>query len=326
MSIPIERIELQDGWVLTCRGKGGGDLRLSDISVARENLLCRVVGSDNVFHPITDKSGFVSSPKHESSRRKVSPIIDAEDEPTVLNDILELILSAKAHGNWVAGVGDLKDASHFKGVPYPLNGLPLSDDLKTQIDLWQTSAISDFELLQTAIREVSKQIQVHKEIEESGVTPKFEQEPAVKPFNPSVDPTLLFLDIKKLTLCLHEFGFRIEKEHPTIFDPVFEGSASIEVKNVSITLKVEIKKENVVRQGDEVPVPVLQLARYEVGIEQLQLEFMDTGADWLLNSVLNGLSLQITNIVQDNLKEQLETQVSHRLLLLVLVIDFAACM
>lgn len=310
MSIPIERIELQDGWVLTCRGKDGGDLRLSDISVARENLLCRVAGSsDNVFHPITGKSSYVCAPKHESPRHKVSPIIDTEGEPTVLNDIFDLILSAKSHGNWVAGMGDLKDASHFDGVPYPLNGLPLSNDLKMQIDLWQTSAISDFELLQTAIREVSKQIQLHKDLEESGATLK--PKPAVQTFNPSVDPTLLFLDIKKLTLCLHEFGFRIEKECPTIFDPVFEGSASIQVKNVSITLKVEIKKENVLRQGNEVPVPVLQLAKYEVGIEHLQLEFMDTGADWLLNSVLNGLSLQITTIVQDNLKDQLETQVQN---------------
>lgn len=311
MSIPIEKIELQDGWLLTCRGKGGGDLRLSDISVARENLLCRVVGSDNVFHPTTGKSSYVGASNHESPRHKVSPIVDAEEESTVLNDILDLIISAKSHGNWVAGVGNLKDASHFEGVPYPLNDLPMSDDLQTQIDLWQTSAISDFELLQTAIREVSKQIQVHKELEESGATPKLKPKPAVKPFNPSVDPTLLFLDIKKLTLCLHEFGFRIEKERPTIFDPVFEGSASITVKNVSITLKVEIKKENVLRQGREVPVPVLQLAQYEVGIEQLQLEFIDTGADWLLNSVLKGLSLQITNIVQDNLKEQLETQVGQ---------------
>src|SRR6056300_1910338 len=33
MSIPIERRELEGGWVLSCRGKQGGDLRLSDISM-----------------------------------------------------------------------------------------------------------------------------------------------------------------------------------------------------------------------------------------------------------------------------------------------------
>ena len=31
MSIPVERRELADGWVLTCRGKDGGDLTLSDV-------------------------------------------------------------------------------------------------------------------------------------------------------------------------------------------------------------------------------------------------------------------------------------------------------
>ena len=54
MSIPIEKRELQDGWVLTCRSKDGGDLLLSDVSVLRENLLLSVLGSENVFHPIND--------------------------------------------------------------------------------------------------------------------------------------------------------------------------------------------------------------------------------------------------------------------------------
>ena len=41
MSIPIEKRDLGDGWVLTCRGEDGGDLRLSDVSIKRENLTCQ---------------------------------------------------------------------------------------------------------------------------------------------------------------------------------------------------------------------------------------------------------------------------------------------
>jgi len=177
--------------------------------------------------------------------------------------------------------------------------------------LWQTSAISDFELLETAIREVSYQIQLQKEREENGFevplqTPK--QTP--KHFNPRMDPTVLFLDIKNLTLRLDDFGFRVEKGKPlTIFDPVFEGCGSITVSNVSITLKVEVKKERVFRSGLETPIPVLQLAKFEVGLEKLKLEFMETGADWILNAVLKGFSHKITEIVQDNLKEQIVKQV-----------------
>ena len=177
--------------------------------------------------------------------------------------------------------------------------------------MWQTSAISDFELLETAIREVSYQIQLQKESEENGTE---SSPPTSKPnanqFNPKLDPTVLFLDIKNLTLRLEEFGFRVEKGEPlTIFDPVFEGVGSITVKNVSITLKLEVKKERVFRSGLETPRPVLQLAKFDVQLEKLKLEFMETGADWILNAVLKGFSHQITEIVQDSLREEIVKQV-----------------
>ena len=182
-----------------------------------------------------------------------------------------------------------------------------------KIDLWQSGAISDFELLETTIREVSQQIKMQKEREEDG---KFEPLPPkrTKRFNPKVDPTVLCLDIKNLTLLLNDFGFRVEKGEPlTIFDPVFEGCGSITVKNVSITLKVEIQRDRVFRDGLETPRPVLRLSKFEVGLEKLKLEFMETGADWLLNAVLKGFSHKITEIVEENLKEQIVNQV-HTLL------------
>lgn len=102
----------------------------------------------------------------------------------------------------------------------------------------------------------------------------------------------------------------MEKGEPlTIFDPVFEGSGSITVKNVSIALKVEVKKERVFRDGIETPRPVLQASLHEIRLEKLKLELRDSGADWILNAVLKGFSHQITEIVRENLKEQIVKQV-----------------
>ena len=199
-------------------------------------------------------------------------------------------------------------------MPTPLAGLPMSDKLMTQVDLWQTNAISDFDLLETIIREVSYQIQLQKEREENGIHtvfhPQSSKKHTPKQFNPKLDPTILFLDIKNLTLRLEEFGFRVEKGQPlTIFDPVFEGQGNITVKNLSIALKVEVKKERVFRDGLESARPVLQLAEFDIRLEKLKLEFMETGADWILNAVLKGFSYQIAEIVKDNLKEQIGAQV-----------------
>ena len=52
MSIPVERRELNDGWVLTCRGESGGDLTLSDVIIKRENLCCQVLGGETMFFPM----------------------------------------------------------------------------------------------------------------------------------------------------------------------------------------------------------------------------------------------------------------------------------
>lgn len=41
MSIPVEKRDLADGWVLTCRGADGGDLTLTDLNIRRDNLTCQ---------------------------------------------------------------------------------------------------------------------------------------------------------------------------------------------------------------------------------------------------------------------------------------------
>lgn len=323
MSIPIEKRELQDGWVLTCRSKDGGDLRLSDISVKRENLMCQVVGSDNVFQPILGKDDYIGTPTNlQCPTFDSDVVVGDEEEESVLEEVRELILIAQRHGDWVTGVGGVQAPSQFNGVPYPLHDLPLTQTLKTGIDLWQSSAISDFEFIQIAIRDVSSQIQRQKEYEEKNgkinvvpvSLPKEKMQQPIhhhpKRFNPRLDPTLLFLDIKNLTLHLDEFTFRVEKgENRTIFDPVFEGSGSLTVQNVSITLRVEVKKERVNKHGFKAERPVLQLTKFDVRLEKLKLVFKETGADWILNSVLKGFRDQITEIVQDNLKEQISQQV-----------------
>lgn len=110
MSIPIERRELQDGWVLTCRSKDGGDLRLSDLSVLRENMLLSVFGSDNVFHPLSEPYKYAGSPKNNSITLSDSSDLtdDTRGEETVIDEVRELILSATMHGAWTAGIGGLK--------------------------------------------------------------------------------------------------------------------------------------------------------------------------------------------------------------------------
>ena len=111
MSFPIERVELQDGWVLTCRSKDGGDLRLSDLGVLRENLLLTVFGSDNLFEPMSGEESYIgSSPRPTPSFSVSSNLTDDHDEEeSIIDEVKELILSAQSHGAWAAGVGGLKE-------------------------------------------------------------------------------------------------------------------------------------------------------------------------------------------------------------------------
>lgn len=315
MSIPIEKRELQDGWVLTCRGADGGDLRLSDINVKRENLLCRVLGSENVFKPL-GKNDYIGSPKKvipDLSFDNTSIELSDEEEYCVLDEVRDMITSAQSHECWVEGFGGVREPYYYSGVPSQLEDLPLSDPVKTGIDLWQSSAITDFEFTQIVIREVSSNIELHTGDEnpigaDNGCDAKPHFVGPFKPFNPKIDATVLLLEIKNLTLHLDEFTFRVEKgQNATIFDPVFEGAGSLTVKNVCISLKVEVKKA--VKIGSRTEKPVFQLEMFDISLEKISIMFKETGADWVLNTILKGFRDQITQVVQENVKEQIKKQV-----------------
>lgn len=106
MSIPIERRELEGGWVLTCRGKQGGDLCLSDISMDRENVLCYVLGGDeNVLQPLANTLPLA---RLDST---VDTADDCASDDSILDEVRELIVSAQEHNNWVVGVNGIKHVS-----------------------------------------------------------------------------------------------------------------------------------------------------------------------------------------------------------------------
>lgn len=132
-------------------------------------------------------------------------------------------------------------------------------------------------------------------------------------FNPRVDPSILFLEMKNLKLHLENFLFRIEKkENRTIFDPVFEGRGMVSLHNMSIKLRIECAKERTqTRSGCGSFSPVLYLRELEVHLEKVRLKVHDTGfgSDWLLNRAVHVFSDSITRVVEENLREQIHQQV-----------------
>ena len=178
-----------------------------------------------------------------------------------------------------------------------MHGLPITSVLSCAIDLWRNLEIDDDELLEIAIRDVSYQIKLHKEIEERDQELRLDAsasdecvrltssslshlqnslsgsrsfEETRNRFNPRVDPTVLHLKIQNLTLHLERFNFRIEKaERRTIFDPVFEGSGTVSIKNLSIVLRIECARERIGNVGSEVEAPVLLVRVAAIGPCQL---------------------------------------------------------
>lgn len=133
-------------------------------------------------------------------------------------------------------------------------------------------------------------------------------------FDPRKDPTILFVSIKKLTCSLDDFNFRIEPlVQKTIFDPIFEGGGSLAIKNASIKLRIECRKERIQKLGEEVTVPVLQLQEHDVGLEEVKFKFQETGVDWVLNKIVSNFSDKITQIVIDNLKDQIALSINAAL-------------
>lgn len=145
-------------------------------------------------------------------------------------------------------------------------------------------------------------------------------------FNPRVDPTVLFLEIKRLTLNLDNFFFRIEKasDKKTIFDPVFAGRGMLSLQNISIRLRVECAKERVKQptQGSsgvptmDIVTPILQLRQLEVSLEKLSMMVKDTGfgSDWILNKAVEVFEEKLMEVVVTNLKDQIQEQLVQNIL------------
>jgi len=132
-----------------------------------------------------------------------------------------------------------------------------------------------------------------------------------KRFDPKKDPTVLYLGMSQLTCCLDDFTYRIEPaKRMSMFDPVFEGIGTLSIKNASIKLRIECRKERIKKFDGEVTVPVLQLQELEVGLEQVNFRFKNTGADWLLNKIVSNFTKGITQLVRENMKEQISLSIN----------------
>ena len=380
LSIPVEKRDLGEGWCLTCRGAGGGDLTLTELNLKRENLTCQVLGGDSLLFPTAAVSlnemetapthgSTVASPISQSLPMGPNSPITAIEETSILTVIKGIILNAQRDGCYQVGEGGISHPPTDKYAASLLDNLPVSSVLNCAIDLWRNLEIDDDELLEVAIRDISYQIEINSPVKDphskgakkhhdgiphngsssSGssstpTSPKVLEQlntwqmnntsvslddsflgETTKPhrFNPRVDPTVLFLEIKKLTFNLENFLFRIEKHESkkTIFDPAFEGTGSILVKNVLIKLRVECYKGYVFKQSviagvttnTEVAVPVLQLTDLDVSLEQVKLEVQDTGADWLLNKIVEGFGDKFAEIISANLCDQVRKQVEEAL-------------
>ena len=218
--------------MITCRTSDGAALRLSEVSLCRDNMVCQVIGSENLFSPVL------------ASDELNTNYNDKDEVYSVLDDIKELLLNAQKFGSWI----DPNDAQSYPMHPSsPLNGIPLTDVLSCAIDLWKNLEIDDDELMEIAVRDVSHQIQLRdardddseprsisnpnsrllfrKESTKSSCNnDEFEFFPRLR-FNPRVDPTVLYLAIRDMTIRLEDFIFRVEmKEKKTICDPVFQVS------------------------------------------------------------------------------------------------------
>lgn len=351
MSIPIERREVGEGWVLTCRGRNDNDLTLSNVSIEKDNLFCRVFGSQVLG---LDEIDLIKKPSMSSVMKdSVFPGDDKGNiEVSILDHVAELIRNAQSHGCWNIDSGNALPSSFLAASP--LEGLPLSEVLHCAIELWENLQLDDDELLEIAIREISCQIQMHKaKDDDSGVDidsdkkwpeearriQRMHQEYARrgisfdvdicntltvessssatfnrKAFNPRKDPTVLYLAMNQLTCFLDDFTYRLEpSKSNSIFDPVIEGVGTLAIKNASIKIRVECRKERISKLGEDLTIPVLQLQELEVGLEKVQFKFKETGADWLLNKVVSNFFDKITQIVKENLRKQMALSVENAL-------------
>ena len=222
-----------------------------------------------------------------------------------------------------------------------LQGIPVSSVLNCSIDLWRNQEIDDDELLEIAIRDISYHIELQKQREnapaEATNTKTTESIGSQVPegwqnavplstssssdslrrrFNPRSDPTVLYLQIRRLTLNVDDFGFRIEKAaRATIFDPVLEGHGNLSLQSISIRVRIECAKEKTRKSplGADVFTPVFLLSDLDVSLDKLQMNVTDTGfgSDWIVNKAVTVFEEKLTEIVEINLRDQIKHQLKN---------------
>jgi hypothetical protein len=114
MSIPVEKRELGDGWILSCHGIDGGGLTLTDVTIRRDNLVCQIMGGDTLFFPMftdnnecvhNDSISVAFSTPTESLSTCTTHVRYENEEESILDHIKVLILNAQKYGCWKVGFG-----------------------------------------------------------------------------------------------------------------------------------------------------------------------------------------------------------------------------
>ena len=113
MHIPVEKRDIGDGWLLTCRGKNGQEpLQLSSVQLKRDNLVCKVLGSGNLLGPL----GVTPNQTSVTNKKRASKENERENftHNSILNNICDLLLNASKHNCWVEGYGGVGVVSSFE--------------------------------------------------------------------------------------------------------------------------------------------------------------------------------------------------------------------
>lgn len=117
MSIPVERRDLGEGWVITCHGSKGGDLTLTDVTIKRENLVCQVLGGDTLFFPMfTDDATVPSGTPKGDDGHLAGHQSPGNEEESILEHIWQLIANAEQSGCWKIGFGGINQVRAWLGL------------------------------------------------------------------------------------------------------------------------------------------------------------------------------------------------------------------
>lgn len=109
MSVPVERRDLGDGWIISCHGKEGGGLTLTDVTIRRDNVVCQIMGGDTLFFPMFDEEAEEST----TDGAVIPEQTHRDDEQCVLVHIRDLLLNAQQEGVWTRGIGGVSKVSWF---------------------------------------------------------------------------------------------------------------------------------------------------------------------------------------------------------------------